>query len=541
MTPFPLQDASLYELVLNREQPPHPLQLSPTTFKSLVGTLIDVVLEQKVPATVWLKLPRGDAWQAEIERYRKHASPASSLYVLKTYRDEGNEKDTVSQALGDLKLDLDPEEARGDRPDPAKFSDLIDDQSVLETTATAYAQNLILPLSPDSQLRREYFLLVVTAEFYGLIVAHRPRSVKQSKADFSNVGDSGMISQIGSVIEDDVERKHPLLSICSFERETLAHILEGIRVAVSLGQAIQRYSDTAITTLLEQWNTIAAPLATASLNPNVLKHLFTYQIQRQEDVWHNSTIFRKQAETASNLQLENEELLNAIRLKDEFLKNIGQELRTPLSTMKTALTLLNSPNIKPIQRQKYMDMLSQECDRQSSLITSVLDLVQLEETASDQAQAQPLRVTDVVPGVVSTYQPLAQEKGIMLAYTIPDELPAVYCLNNWLRQIVINLLHNGIKFTPTGGRVWVRAKRQGDYIEIEFQDTGIGISTSDIPKIFERFYRVRTTSGEESGGAGLGLSIVRQLLLRCGGSISVRSKLGEGSTFTVLLPLYQPG
>ncbi|HHP7244811.1 MAG TPA: sensor histidine kinase, partial [Elainellaceae cyanobacterium] len=223
-------------------------------------------------------------------------------------------------------------------------------------------------------------------------------------------------------------------------------------------------------------------------------------------------------------------------LKNVFLKNIGQELRTPLANMKTALTLLNSPQLKTTQRQRYMDLLSQECDRQSSLITSVLDLTQLEDV-DESVPIKPLRIVDVVPAVVSTYQPLAQEKGIALAYTIPPDLPTVSCLSNWLRQVVINLLHNAIKFTPGGGKVWVRARQQGDYVQIEVRDTGIGIATADIPKIFNRFYRVRH-SKDDSSGAGLGLAIVQQLLLRCGGSISVNSRQGEGSAFNVMLPLY---
>ena len=138
----------------------------------------------------------------------------------------------------------------------------------------------------------------------------------------------------------------------------------------------------------------------------------------------------------------------------------------------------------------------------------------------EQTTLQPVRLSDIVPGVVSTYQPLAQEKGIMLAYTVPQDLPEVSCLSAWLKQIVINLLHNSIKFTPTGGQVWVRSRLQGDYVQLEFRDTGIGIPTSEIPKIFDRFYRVRPVAGEDAGGAGLGLTIVQQLLLRCSGSIS---------------------
>jgi two-component system phosphate regulon sensor histidine kinase PhoR len=219
------------------------------------------------------------------------------------------------------------------------------------------------------------------------------------------------------------------------------------------------------------------------------------------------------------------------------VKTLGQELRTPLTSMKTALSLLNSSQIKPPQRQRYMEMLSRECDRQSFLITSVLDLVQLESTV-EQVPMEALRLVDIVPGVISTYQPLAQEKGIMMAYTLPEDLPPIACLNSWLKQIVIGLLHNSIKFTPSGGQVWVRARQQGDSIQMEFRDTGVGIAQADIPKIFDRFYRARQTFGDDSSGAGLGLSIVQQLLLRCGGSISVKSKVGEGSAFSVFLPIY---
>ncbi|MCY7394096.1 MAG: ATP-binding protein [Leptolyngbyaceae cyanobacterium CAN_BIN12] len=111
-------------------------------------------------------------------------------------------------------------------------------------------------------------------------------------------------------------------------------------------------------------------------------------------------------------------------------------------------------------------------------------------------------------------------------------------MSNWLKQIVINLLHNAIKFTPSSGQVWVRAKQQGEYVQLEIRDTGVGIASSEIPKIFDRFYRVRQ-SADDSSGAGLGLTIVQQLLLHCGGSISVKSRVGEGTTFNVLLPVYK--
>jgi two-component system, OmpR family, phosphate regulon sensor histidine kinase PhoR len=215
---------------------------------------------------------------------------------------------------------------------------------------------------------------------------------------------------------------------------------------------------------------------------------------------------------------------------------VVQELRTPLTNMKTALSLLGSPSLKPPQRQRYIQLLNTECDRQGSLIRGLLDLSQIEQSAN--TAMQPLTLSEVVPGVVSNYQSLAQEKEIALTYSIPEALPNVACLLPWLRQILVNLLHNSIKCTDKGGSIVVRAKRQGDYVQIDVQDTGVGIAASEIPKIFNRFYRVRAQGVEDTSGAGLGLTIVQQFLLRCGGSITVNSRLGQGSTFAILLPIY---
>jgi signal transduction histidine kinase len=264
---------------------------------------------------------------------------------------------------------------------------------------------------------------------------------------------------------------------------------------------------------------------------SLLSQLLAKQLQRQDEI--NRQIITKRI---AKVEQQKQTLHNSLQLKDEFLNNVCQELRTPLTHMKTALSLLNSPSLKNPQRQRYLEMLKRECDRQNSLIHGVLELVQIEHNL-EEMNLESVRLADIVPGVVSTYQPLAQEKGIMLAYTVPTELPAVWCVTGGLRQLVIHLLSNSIKYTPNGGQVWVRGRLQGDYVLLELRDTGIGIAESEIPKIFDRFYRVRPLPTEDPGGAGLGLTIVQQLLRNCGGSISVKSKLSEGSTFTVQLAI----
>ena len=222
--------------------------------------------------------------------------------------------------------------------------------------------------------------------------------------------------------------------------------------------------------------------------------------------------------------------------KDEAMTHLMQELRTPITNIKTALKLLESSALKPAQRQKYLELIRDECDRQNSLIVGAVRLLALERISA-QISIEAIYLSEVIPGVVSIYQPLAEEKGIKIGYAIPDNLPPIFCAEVWLREIAFDLLQNGIKYTPEGGEVFVRASVAGEYVQLEFKDTGIGIPTPEIPKIFDRFYRIRNLTDESNNNsAGLGLTIVRDMLTRCGGSISVTSELGVGSRFRVLLP-----
>lgn len=472
-------DTSLYHLALRLKQPPQPMSVMPATLLSLVGSTFDLLLEEKLLATLWVKLPPGEIWLSEIQRYHKQAEATNDIYNCcfgqkAKLINSGNDKSSV----------------------------------------------VPVELAPDSQLRREYFLLVFSPQFCSLILARRP-----------------LPGQHQTIENSERQTTKSLLAINSFEGQVIKRVLDGIKQAASysaLKNNTATKSSPELANLLANWDSLFTVPPTRDFD--LLNQLLAKQIQQNDEIRRTDTIDRAK----KKLKQQNKKLLQSLSLKDEFLNNLCQELRTPLTNMKTALSLVNSAvTLKQTQRQRYMDMLNTECDRQSSLIIGVLALVQLERVA-EQSTLQPVLLSDIVPGVVSTYQPLAQERGIMLAYTVPENLPVVSCLNSWLKQIVINLLHNSIKFTPKGGQVWVRARQQGDYVQLEFRDTGIGITTSDIPKIFDRFYSVRPAVGEDISGAGLGLTIVQEILRHCGGSISVKSRLGEGSIFNVFLPLFIP-
>jgi signal transduction histidine kinase len=470
------QSSSLYELSLSVEIPPPLLPVTPATLLSLVRATIDLLIEQQIRAQLWVKLPPGNLWHLEIQRYNA-ANLSGGIYNCLASKTTENNIITASTSI---------------------------------------------KLIATSQLQREYFLLVLSPQFCSLVLAHRRRIQRQ-----------GTVTKVLSPSKPAYKPKQnsSLVAVCSYETPVIERVLEGIKqelVAITAKNATRKTTSSSqaqITELLQNWHSLftVAPTQGTLINQLVVK-----QLQRSDEVFRKAKI-----ERIAKLQQQNQELNNNVSLTGELLRRSSQELRTPLTNMKTALSLLNSPHLKPPQRMRYLQMLHTECDRQNSVINGLLELLQIDQTPK-YTPLQPVRLSEIVPGVVSTYQPLAQEKGIMLAYTVPEQLPAVLCLNSWLKQIAINLLHNSIKFTPRGGQVWVRSRAVGERVMLEVRDTGIGIAERDIPRVFDHFYRIRPTA-DDSSGAGLGLTIVQQLLHRCGGTISIKSKPGEGSTFTLLL------
>ncbi|MTJ07544.1 DICT sensory domain-containing protein [Anabaena sp. UHCC 0204] len=447
-----VDDLSVYNLTLNVSKSTTPIFFTPVTLLSIIRAKIDLLIEQQIAATILVKLPPGKLWYSEIERYQKCEHLSKNIYNYQTNKQE--------------------------------FSDLY----------------INIELLADNQLKNEYFLLILSPEFWSLMVAARQIPENQSREKIKS------------------QKKSPLLTINTFECEIIQEVVNEIK----------RVNPPDVPPIFTDFICPYPPQV------RLINQLWIKQIQRQEEI-NQQTINKQIIKVRQNHQnIDNKEYL-----QDEYLINICQELRTPLTHIKTALSLLNSPQIKPPQRQRYLQMLNQECDRQSSLITGLLHLLELERNLAE-TKLEAVNLSDIIPGVVSTYQSLAQEKGIMISSTIPNDIPSVYCVNGGLREIMINLLHNSLKFTPTGGQVLVSAKLQGDYILLEIRDTGMGIPENEIPKIFDRFYRVRTGISEDFNGAGLGLTIVKQLLRHSRGSISVKSKLYAGSNFIIKLAIVNP-
>jgi signal transduction histidine kinase len=234
------------------------------------------------------------------------------------------------------------------------------------------------------------------------------------------------------------------------------------------------------------------------------------------------------------------ELRQADRAKDEFLSVISHELRTPLNFIMGFASILEDEIAGPLnsQQHEYLGKINDGADRMLMLVNDLLDFAKLQAgkfTLAPETTAYPALVSEVV----GSMRPLAIQKGLQLNTDLrADE--ALHIDGKRVGQIIYNLVSNAIKFTPKGGSVRVTTFRENGHVRTEVTDTGIGIATEDVSKLFTRFKQLDMSATRQAGGTGLGLSIAKALVEAHGGQIGVRSEPGKGSTFYFTLPAAAP-
>jgi two-component system phosphate regulon sensor histidine kinase PhoR len=230
------------------------------------------------------------------------------------------------------------------------------------------------------------------------------------------------------------------------------------------------------------------------------------------------------------------ELRRLERVRSEFVANVSHELRTPLTCIKGYLeTLLDGALDDPGHARRFLEVAGTHAERLDRLIDDLLELSNIE---SGRVTLVPMRLDlgDVVGGVAAMFERQAGQKRQVLERAVPSGL-AVRADRDRLVQILVNLVDNAVKFTPEGGQVRIDAGPCPDgRVEVRVRDTGIGIPSTDLPRITERFYRVDRTRSREIGGTGLGLAIVKHLVQAHGGELRIESALGRGTTVSFTLP-----
>lgn len=218
----------------------------------------------------------------------------------------------------------------------------------------------------------------------------------------------------------------------------------------------------------------------------------------------------------------------------DYLSDIAHELRAPLTAISGySQMLLEEPDDDLLH--DFLKVIYDESRRMGELVNNFLDLARMESGRAELVKGAT-NIRDIVEDVVKVMQPTAQRRDITIEVDVPSDIPVIQADNNRLKQVLMNLVSNAIKYNKEGGQVVVSARVEDEQACIAVRDTGVGITAEDLERIGEKFFRVRGAS-EETLGTGLGLAIAKQISEAHGGSLDIQSTYGEGSTFSCTLPV----
>ena len=240
------------------------------------------------------------------------------------------------------------------------------------------------------------------------------------------------------------------------------------------------------------------------------------------------------ARLLAKLQHANEELTRLDRMKSDFIAIASHELRTPLGLILGHATFLHE--LIGNDHRDQVEVIVRSAERLKSIVEDMSRITHKEEGRS-RVHHQSFSISRLVQEMVERFAELAEEKGIEFGFDVPEGEPLeVEADREKIEVALSNLVRNALGFTDSGGQVGVKAEGSGDFVKVFVVDTGIGIPEEDMPRIFERFYRVDKARSRELGGTGLGLAIVKHIVHGHNGRLHVESTPGVGSTFSIMIP-----
>lgn len=223
----------------------------------------------------------------------------------------------------------------------------------------------------------------------------------------------------------------------------------------------------------------------------------------------------------------------------EFVANVSHELRTPLTNIRSYTeTLYDAVGELPIETEKqFLGVIGSESERMARIVTDLLTLSRLDYGRMDLRMTR-FKLADMLRNVANAMKLTAEDSGHELLVDTPDKLPELMGDRERLEQVVVNILSNAVKYTPAGGHIRLSAREiSGERVRIMVEDDGVGIPQEDVPRLFERFYRVDKARSREAGGTGLGLAIAKEIVQQHEGKITLASEYGKGTTVSIILPL----
>ena len=335
----------------------------------------------------------------------------------------------------------------------------------------------------------------------------------------------------------------PLFAIYGIEISVIA-LLSNRGVTILVGAvAITLYGSMVILVRSGAIPAIPTPAATVGgiTGGYVFMDLLLIAVVLGVPMFYTAAILQALRDKGRELEERNHELVEAGKHKSQFMANVTHELRTPIHGICGLSDLVSAGIYGPVT-EKQRDAHQKIKRSAQSLLGLIDDLLQLARSDAGKITytVSSVVVAELLPSVVANVRWMQGTKQQKIELDMEADLPPLFTDRGKLTQILINLLANAVKFTPDGGLITLRARKSGaDALMFVVEDSGVGIPKAEIGRIFEAFHQVDATAEREYGGAGLGLSLVLKLVEVMGGEVNVSSVEGEGSTFTVTLPLRQ--
>jgi CheY-like chemotaxis protein/signal transduction histidine kinase/HAMP domain-containing protein len=310
----------------------------------------------------------------------------------------------------------------------------------------------------------------------------------------------------------------------------LGSLLEYSDAIKKLIEQVQTGAGTALSNIISGEKT--ARLAEELKSKNVELEAQARELQAMTDNLQQQNI---------ELDTQGRQLEEANRLKSQFLSNMSHELRTPLNSVMALSSVLkmNAAQKLDTDEIEYLDVIKRNGKRLLDLINDILDLSKIEAGHMD-VTLSFFTIKTTIEDLLDSIRPLAKEKDLILNMKVPQDLPQIQSDEKRVHQILLNLIGNAVKFTNTG-EISVQAEIKDDEVCIRVSDTGIGIAEKDLPFIFQEFKQVDGSSSRSYEGTGLGLAIAYRATINLGGQLKVESKLSQGTTFILTLPLTWQG
>jgi two-component system, OmpR family, phosphate regulon sensor histidine kinase PhoR len=225
------------------------------------------------------------------------------------------------------------------------------------------------------------------------------------------------------------------------------------------------------------------------------------------------------------------------KIREDFVANVTHEIKTPLTAIIGFIETLEAGAVKEEETaKKFLHIISENAHRLGRLVDDLLVLSSI-ELGEMKLRFENVSIADAIDNVLSMFETKAAEKSLTIDKRVSDELPSIRADRDKMIQILVNILDNAVKFTPSGGKISIEALQdEKGFVLVKVIDTGTGIQKSEIPRLGERFYRADKARSRELGGTGLGLSIVKHLMKAHNGSIDIESQVGRGTTVSLIFP-----